>query len=347
MVLQLGKQRNKAVICSQKDLVSLEFSMYGKILGIIGLVCLCALRPVKAQQVPVPADSLQQIFQTDILDTAAVQALAPDTITPKRLMPLDSLTKALLADSLSKGFGYPTLDFEVLKRDFLLKSASSDPRQQGELLQKGEVWILGVIALLVALFAGLKYSFSKQLATIVQSFFSNRVLGNLNKEDNLFTSWPFLLLFVQFGFTIGMFFYLAAQYQQLNYVANGFQFFVTISVVVIVLYVLKILLLRLLGYVFNIQKPVNEYVSILYLSYFNASLLFIPLVIAFALSPLKYGAYYIAIAIILLVVVFVFQFIRAGINILSHYRFSKMYLFLYFCTLEICPILILIKAIGF
>lgn len=321
--------------------------MYKKILGWFCLFCLCALSVVRAQQAPINADSLQQVFLTDSLDSAALQVVVPDTITPKILMPLDSLTKASIADSLSKGYGFPTLDFEVLRQDFLLRSVNNDPRQRGDVLQKGEVWILAVIALLLVAFASLRYAFAKQLTAIVQSFFSNRILGNLNKEDNLFTSWPFLLLFVQFGFTIGMFFYLAAQYQGLNYVANGFQFFVTISIVVIVLYVLKILLLRLLGYVFNIQKPVNEYVSILYLSYFNASLLFIPLVIAFALSPLKYGAYYIAIAIILLVVVFVFQFIRAGVNILSHYRFSKMYLFLYFCTLEICPILILIKAIGF
>lgn len=321
--------------------------MYKKILGFICLVCLCALLPAKAQQVPLNVDSLQQVLQTDSLDSASLQIVAPDTITPKTLRPLDSLTIAQLTEKFAKGYGFEQLDFNALTKDFLSRSVSSDPRQHGDLLAKGDVWILGVIALLLVLFAGLKYSFSKQLTTIVQSFFSNRILGNLNKEDNLFTSWPFLLLFVQFGFTIGMFFYLAAQYQQLNYVANGFQFFVTISIVVIVLYVLKILLLRLLGYIFNIQKPVNEYVSILYLSYFNASLLFIPLVIAFALSPLKYGAYYIAIAIILLVVVFVFQFIRAGVNILSHYRFSKMYLFLYFCTLEICPILILIKAIGF
>lgn len=321
--------------------------MYKNILGLVCLFCLCALLPAKAQQAPLNADSLQQVLLTDSLDSASLQMVVPDTITPKILRPLDSVAKALIADSLSKGYGFPGLDFETLRKDFLLRSVNNDPRQQGDVLQKGEVWILAVIALLLVAFATLRYAFSKQLTAIVQSFFSNRILGNLNKEDNLFTSWPFLLLFVQFGFTIGMFFYLAAQYQGLNYVANGFQFFVTISIVVIVLYVLKILLLRVLGYVFNIQKPVNEYVSILYLSYFNASLLFIPLVVAFALSPLKYGAYYIAIAIILLVVVFVFQFIRAGVNILSHYRFSKMYLFLYFCTLEICPILILIKAIGF
>lgn len=323
--------------------------MYKKVLLLVFLYSCAFVLSIKAQQVALNKDSLQNLtIYTDSLDSVLLVPIeVPDTITPKILRPLDSLSLALIADSLSKGFGYPKLDFVRLTKDFLLGSTSKSVFQKGVKLPKGEIWVMAFIAFLVLLFAVLKSTFSKQLVAIIQSFFSNRALSNLNKEDNLFTSWPFLLLFIQFGFTIGMFFYLVAQNQNLSFVASGFQSYVAISVLIIILYVFKILLLRLLGFVFSIQKPVNEYVSILYLSYFNSSLLFIPLVIAFALAPLKHNDFYVAIAIVLVAIIFVFQFIRAGINILSHYRFSKVYLILYFCTLEICPILILIKAIGF
>jgi hypothetical protein len=261
------------------------------------------------------------------------------------LIPDSLIDRNMIIDSILKAHVYGRSGLFTRYKDF--KTSEKVSRYQtGRPVPKGNLWVLGIIALLLVLFASLKISFSKQLQTIVQSFFSNRILNNLNKEDNLFTSWPFLLLFVQFGFTIGMFFYLVTQYYHMSFADSGFQFYVSISILIVVLYVLKIVLLRLLGHLFNIQKAVNEYVSILYLSYFNIALMFIPLVIAFALSPLKYGPYYIAISFILLAIVFVFQFIRAGVNILSHYRFSKVYLFLYFCALEICPILILIKAIG-
>lgn len=301
---------------------------------------------LSAKQVQVNIDSLQNInLPTDSLDTLNV--LVPDTITPKILKPLDSATIAFITDSLGRGLGYPMLDFDELNKAYRLSSINKNVLQDGLELPKGDLWVLGFVVFLLLLFAILKQNFSKQLAAIVQSFFSNRALSNLNKEDNLFTSWPFLLLFIQFGFTIGMFFYLIAKNQNQNFAGNGFQSYLTISIVIITLYVFKILLLRLLGFIFNIQKPVNEYVSILYLSYFNSSLLFMPLVVAFALSPLRNSHIYIVVSIVLISLIFVFQFIRAGINILSHYRFSKVYLFLYFCTLEICPILILIKTIGF
>lgn len=216
----------------------------------------------------------------------------------------------------------------------------------GRPVPKGESWVLSFILLLLLLFGVLRISFHKQLGDIMQAFYSNRVLNNLYKEDNLFTSWPFLFLFIQFGFTLGMFLYLISQYYQISYGAGGLQFFVTISVAIVLLYALKIFILRGIGHLFNIQKPVHEYITVLYLSYFNISLIFIPLVVAFALAPLRYGLYFIAIATVLLILIFLFQFIRAGYIILSNNRFSKVYLFLYFCALEICPILIVIKAIG-
>lgn len=275
----------------------------------------------------------RQKFVTDSI--LAHSWLIPDSLLSSTLL-MDSIMK-LKVYSRPAGEPWYTIYNKVKKED-LFKS--------GTPLPKGQVWILGFIAFLLVVFAILRNSFSKQLDSIVQSFFSNRVLNNLNKEDNLFTSWPFLLLFIQFGFTIGMFFYLVTQFYNISYWGGGFRFFLTISVLIVILYAVKIILLRLMGFLFNIQKPVHEYISILYLSYFNISLVFIPLVVAFALSPLRYGLYYIAISFILLAVIFAFQFIRAGINILSHYRLSKIYLFLYFCALEICPILILIKAIG-
>ncbi|EDM37371.1 hypothetical protein PBAL39_09516 [Pedobacter sp. BAL39] len=314
------------------------------------------LQESRGQVLPVAqSDSLtpqKPVYRRMLRDSAyyanlAIQRKVTDSIITHTWAAPDSLiSKHLLIDSILKANTVGRSGLYERYKDFG-ELRKNTPYRKGTPLPKGELWILAVIAVLLMVFSALRFTFAKQLQSIIQAFFSNRVLNNLNKEDNLFTSWPFLLLFIQFGFTLGMFFYLTSQYYNITFSSSGFQFYVSISILVVILYALKIIILRVLGYLFNVQKAVNEYVSILYLSYFNLSLLFMPLVIAFALSPLKYGPYYVAVSFILLAVIFVFQFIRAGINILSHYRFSKVYLFLYFCALEICPILILIKAIGF
>ena len=291
-------------------------------------------------------DSLQNRVRF-IDDSLRIEIISKrDTVAPVVLRTRDSLQIELYNDSIKKTFWQPFSIFEESIKNYI-RWDKIPQFQQGNLIVKGELWIVVSIAFLLILFAILKNSFDKQLMAIVQAFFSNRVLGNINKEDNLFTSWPFLLLFVHFGFTIGLFFYLAAKHQELSFAKDGFQVFVSISIGIIVLYVFKIVVLRILGFFFNVQRPINEYVSILYLTYFNSSLLFMPLVIAFALSPPQYGKFYMATAVVLLAIIFAFQLFRAGINIITQNRFSKVYLLLYFCTLEICPILILIKAIGF
>jgi len=306
-----------------------------------------------AQQTPstLPDSSVQArtyAAPKQVRDSAfyARQRFVTDSImTHTWIIPDSLLNKHMIIDSILQANVYNRPKDEpwyVIHGKKKLESAF----RMGRPVPKGEVWVLGFILVMLIIFGILRISFSKQLTTIIHAFYSNRVLNNLNKEDNLFSSWPFVLLFIQFGFIIGMFLYLIAQYYQVSYGGGGFQFFVTISLAIIILYVLKILVLRVIGQLFNVQKPVHEYVSVLYLSYFNLSLLFIPLVIAFALSPLRYGLYFIAIMTVLVIITFFLQFVRAAYIILSNNRFSKVYLFLYFCALEICPILILIKAIG-
>jgi hypothetical protein len=308
---------------------------------------------VFAQETPASPDSAVVVnpykykrYRLDSASLARQRAVTDSIIRHTWVLPDSMMNKNALMDSVEKEFLFPRLDLFGWQKQYSQFKKKANPYQLGKQIPKGNVGLLGFIFAMLVIFAVLKNAFSKQLSAIVESFFSNRVLNNINKEDNLFSSWPFLLLFIQFGFILGMFFFLVAQYYDMYQAKHGFKFFFTISITIIVFYALKLIILRFIGYLFNVQKPVGEYISILYLSYFNASLLFIPLVVAFALSPLKYGVVYIALAYLLLGVIFAFQLLRAGITILSNNKFSKMHLILYFCALEICPILILIKTIG-
>ncbi len=320
--------------------------MYKRLIGFFVFMLVVAIRLMA--QTP-SEQSISPIVDVASQDSVALsidslQIRTVDVLTPNILKLRDSITNAVWLDSLRSGYGFAVFSLKDLLHTNNYKEKVV--YQEGRLLPKGNVWILAVIGSLLLIFSILKNAFGKQLSAVVQSFYSNRALANLNKEDNLVTSWSFLLLFVQFGFVIGLFFYLVAQYNMVAAVQGGFVFYVSISVGVVIFFLLKVLVLRFIGFVFDIRKPVHQYISILYLSYFNASLLFFPLVIAFALSPAKYGSTYVFLGILVSIVTFFFQFIRASVNVISNYSFSKLYLMLYLCTLEICPLLILFKAIG-
>ncbi len=264
---------------------------------------------------------------------AVVWIKAPDPNRPNRFV-----------DSLIELYTVKNLDFNAWAAKFPKKVSRYD---RGTPRPTGELWVIGVVLFLILFFAVIRFFFAKELGSIVQSFYSNQILGQINKEDNLFSSWPFVFLYLLFGLIIGMFLYLTGKYLQLSYPVEGFELFILLSASTIALFTVKIIALRLLGFLFDIRRLVREYVSILYLSYFNSALLFLPLVIAFSLTPNRYAGVYGYIGIIMLVVIFVLQFFRAGVNVLSNYRFPKVYLFIYLCALEFCPLIILFKALRF
>jgi hypothetical protein len=156
-----------------------------------------------------------------------------------------------------------------------------------------------------------------------------------------------MLLFVLFGFTIGMYLYLIGSYLQLSYTLSGVEWYVILSLLIMGLLILKVYVLRFLGYVLLVQKAVRVYTSILFLSYFHAALLFLPLIVAFSLSSSAHAVLFIYAGMAIALFITVFQAIRGAIHVLSHYQFSKLYLFIYFCALEICPLLVLIKVLRF
>ncbi len=248
----------------------------------------------------------------------------------------------LFADSLISLYKVENLNFNAWAAKLPKKINRYD---QGKPLKKGSGWVIASILILVIFFALIRFFFAKELNTIIHSFVSNQALLQINKEDNLFNSWPFVFLYLLFGLIIGMYLYLSSRYLGISYSMEGFELFLGLSAFVILLFTIKIVVLRLLGFLFDIRRLVREYVSILYLSYFSSALLFLPLIIAFSLTPDRYASIYGYAGIILLVGIFILQFMRAGVNILTNYRFPKVYLIVYLCALEFCPFIILFKAL--
>jgi hypothetical protein len=73
---------------------------------------------------------------------------------------------------------------------------------------------------------------------------------------------------------------------------------------------------------------------------------FLCVTICFSLLAARFIPVLFIFAIGLSGIIFVWQYIRNSLNIISDFRFHKFYLFIYLCALEICPVLILIKAID-
>lgn len=220
-------------------------------------------------------------------------------------------------------------------------------RGYGHLRPTRDPWVIAVIIILFLFIAVLNIYSAKDMSNIFVAFYNKRNQGQAGKEDSPINTWTFIGLFLLFGFTFGLFLYLLTTgFYKVYYPVGGFQLFITLSLAIISLFATKFLVLKFLGFVFDTNKLVGEYISALSLTYFNITFVFLPVALCFSLIADKYTPYLLAITLLLSVVIFIWQYLRSSVSIVSNFQFHKFYLFIYLCALEICPILILIKALN-
>jgi hypothetical protein len=274
-------------------------------------------------------DSIRAV--RDSLATAWIKTPEPNRPNPFQ----DSLINLCLVKNM---------DFAAWASKFKKKDRHDN---RGGLRPRGETWVIGVVLFLVIFFSLGRYLFTAEWNNIFMAFYNNQILSRINKEDNLFHSWPLVFFYLLCGLIIGLYLYLLGKHMQLSYSIGGFKLFFFLSAMVIGLFSLKIFVLRILGFVFDANKLAREYILVLNLSYFNTATLFLPVVIAFSLTSNRFADIYSYIGIVMILGIFVFQFLRAGAKILTNYKFPKVYLIIYLCAFEFCPLVILLKLLGY
>ncbi|MGZ3754461.1 MAG: DUF4271 domain-containing protein [Mucilaginibacter sp.] len=313
------------------------------------LVFLFVGQGVFAQQAILPTvthnivDTINSQQPISVLDsvvqaTRAHQKFMADSIAMQYIKYPDSaIYRAFVAQTLKQnlytGNGFwdiPTKVKSVLK--------------EGSIRNTRDPWLIAIIVGLLIYAAFLNITLNKDIKHVLQSFYSRRAA--LGKDEAYINFWSFVGFFLLFGATFGLFLYQLSSYYSKYFFISGVRLFAFLSLVVLGLSAVKFIVLKVVGFIFDINKLVAEYVSVLYLTYFNITLVFIPIVVCFSLLNAAFIPCLLVLAGALVVVIFTWLYLRSSVNIISNFRFHKFYLFIYLCALEICPILILIKALS-
>ena len=204
------------------------------------------------------------------------------------------------------------------------------------------VWVVFVLLLLCVSLGVIRIFFRSNFQNILHGFYNDRVFLQVSKEDNLGTSWSYIFLYIIFSFSLGLF---ISIYQTALGVIDNLNplDFLKASLYVGVLFVVKILLIRFISQIFEVGKIAREYIAVLYLVYFNSALILIPILIFVTFLPVYYFKFILIFYTVIVFGLFVYRFFKTAGSLLGQLKFSIFYLILYLCTLEIAPILILMK----
>jgi hypothetical protein len=328
----------------------IEFVLLMRIPVLVLLFLLLAFRGLHAQQ---DSSAQKPYLQPDsaayhhqhkmaFLDSVAYateerQKFMSDSVATMYIMP-DSNRVNQFTVMVQKTFykGHTFLDIPYVskkKTGYGRTRASRDP------------WIIAIIIVLLLYTALLNFTLGNDIKGIFQSFYSKRSL-HADKDEQRISIWAFIGLLLLFCSTFGLFLYMFASYRNVYYSVSGMRLFGALSILILSLSALKFIVLKLIGFLFDINTIVNEYITTLYLTYFNIAFVFLPLIVCFSLISASLIPVLLATGLVLIVVIFVWIYLRSSVNIISNFRFHKFYLFIYLCALEICPVLILVKVLN-
>lgn len=194
-----------------------------------------------------------------------------------------------------------------------------------------------------AAFVWLYVSNAKKLNQLVKGFYVNRTGGQPARDEYSASNRVGFLLSLLFLFTIPLFLGQAVEYWGIDLRMSRIAMYSTIAVGLALMYLVKYITIRLSGFIFKVSKEAQEYATAMLIFVNMLGLFMLPVVICLEfvkqVSPLVFiytGAFFIA--------GFLCMRLLRGIVIgFSSNRVSKFYLFLYLCTLEIVPFVILVK----
>jgi hypothetical protein len=117
----------------------------------------------------------------------------------------------------------------------------------------------------------------------------------------------------------------------------------TLITAIIVMYLLKIALIRISGFIFKTGKEASEYISAIFLFINILGLFLLPVVICLAFIEKADPRIFIYTGYFIIGSFLCLRLLKGLVIGFGSNRVSKFYLFLYLCTLEIIPFVILIK----
>lgn len=283
---------------------------------------------------PIIKDSIQ----SNTLNNFESFVRSQDIIPSKELIfPSDSLFKKAKTISLinSNEIGYTKTMFESHELQPKLATNRLNVHQT-------EFWVFGLVILCTIFFIGARISHAKRLSNMLNSFLADRFINQLLREGYVFVEKSSIALFINYLLSLSLFIYLLTPY--ISPINNlNFYFFIQILLFVFIFYMIKINLIKIIGYIFESEKESKDHILLIHIFNQIGGIFLLPVVFfSYYLYPSN-SQIIIFTSLFFIIIIYLFKLFRVLLSSTNKSRFSKFYLFLYLCTLEIIPVLLVAK----
>ena len=247
-------------------------------------------------------------------------------------------------DSIA-GAGSSRIEFVNFYTTHELKPLHSTPQS---LENNYQGWFFPVFIFVLAVYTWLRIYYNKYFNQLIQAFLNTNLTNQIVRDENILVQRASILLALTFNIIAALFLYLLSIEigWTLGGIGTGFNRFVFFISIVSTAYTFKFLILKIIGWLFDLDREMATYIFNIFLINNVLGLILVPLVALMAYNPIISSHFLAILSLWLIGIAFCYRLFRGLLSGLSVSGFSPIYLFLYLCTLEIAPLLVLIRIIN-
>lgn len=326
--------KSKQYFCSQLQRVKL-FSLL-----IWLMICsLCSLAQAGTDTLPNRKDSVvvrrpvaPPVKRLLVADTGVKRR---DTPPAQHTAQVDSVRKARRPVYLNLLRQHPYFNFFAKPVfELTLKRADTGKEQLFYLL-------VGV----VLYFAFIKLIFGKYLNNLFAFFFQVSMRQKQMREHLMHSPVPALLLNLFFVVAGGIFASFVLLYHQYHVDAPLWRLMLYSVGALAAIYLVKLIVLKIVGWIFSIQEAVNTYIFVVYSINKLIGIFLIPFVVLLAFSERHVAQLLITLSLVMIVLLFLYRYIVAYVPVRKEIKVNQFHFLIYICAFEVMPLLLICKVL--
>lgn len=207
-------------------------------------------------------------------------------------------------------------------------------------------WITLILLLVLAAIAWIRVNYARRFVQLFNATINLRMLHQLMRQELVLSHRASIALSVIFMLNLSTFAYLCDRVFQFQlFQGSGFMLWVKYLSFFTLIYMVKLLFIELVKTWFDGDFGLSEYRYNIFLIGKVSGLILLPFIALAAYNATSYRKEVLIIAGMILLLLLFYRWFR-GVRNAFQMRISPFYIILYFCTLEILPLVLLLKVLS-
>lgn len=204
-----------------------------------------------------------------------------------------------------------------------------------------------IIILLLGFLAIIMTRFRSEVQDIYKAFLNQNLMSLLYREKGTILRLPYVLLYTLSIFSVGTMIFLTTNVFGIKIVGSNLTSLIICLVGAAAIYLGRHISLRVLAYIFPFSKELKFYSFSIAIFNFVIGIVLLPFIIFIAFAASNTHTILLYTALFSVSILYIFRIIRSLLITNKYLTHNKFHFFMYLCTVEIAPILILLKLVGF